>query len=453
MIFKSSDVADFAHESETLASVIKECKSSVCERLLWRSRFAPTHLERQDALVGSIRSDFGPPADEIVQLEALARSHPQPLELSGSNPTTVDLALPSWGALLQAHYDPAYQPDARGLRRAREALCLHERLCLQKTLGQDESRTQLTPDACVLTASTSEAYSFVLHALCDPGDAILVPSPSYPLFDQLAQLAGVRLIHYSIAFDGAWHLELSSLPRHETLTREKIRAVVAVSPNNPTGNVLSELEYNALSKLGVPLVIDQVFRPYHHDESTASVDPLARFSHATLTIVLDGLSKRAAAPGLKLGWAWILGPGAEAFRQRVEMISDTFLSVSSPVQLALPEILQRESGSQAAVRARIAANREILKVALAETALTWIPGQAGWSEIIRFPKIAAESEWWRLLAEAGLLLQAGQLYDLPVSPSFVISNITPPAILAQGLERMLHVVDRQLGENRPKKSR
>ncbi len=219
---------------------------------------------------------------------------------------------------------------------------------------------------------------------------------------------------------------------------------MSVSPNNPTGNMLSEQEYRALSQLGLPLIIDQVFRPYLHNDSATPVDPLVLTDHSTLTIVFDGLSKRAAAPGLKLGWAWILGPGADALRPRLELISDTFLSVNSAVQTALPEILQREADSQAAVRGRIASNRKLLGQRLAGTALTWIPSEAGWTEILRLPAVIPESEWWHLFAEAGLLIQAGQLYDLPLAASVVISNITPSAHLAQGLDRIVQVVEKQL---------
>jgi len=218
----------------------------------------------------------------------------------------------------------------------------------------------------MLTASTSEAYSFLFKLLCDPGDAVLVPAPSYPLFEHLAELEGVQALPYRLAYDGAWHVDIASLKRAVT---PRVRAIVAVSPNNPTGHYLRQAEADALAALGLPLVLDQVFAPF----PLADGAPLAaRANDGCLTFTLDGLSKRAGSPQLKLGWTVVSGPEAarREARERLELIADTFLSVGTPVQQALPELLELCPVITAAISARCRQNLATLERALRTAALT-----------------------------------------------------------------------------------
>src|SRR5690606_30281452 len=186
-----------------------------------------------------------------------------------------------------------------------------------------------------------------LLSLCDPGDAILVPVPSYPLFDQLAQLCGVRLIRYPLRYDGSFHVDLGSFPDATLAQREKVKAIFCVSPNNPTGNRVSSEELERFLTLGVPLVFDEVFLPY--DRRGAGTDPLLLGDRSPLVVVLDGLSKRAGAPGLKSGWLLATGKQREDFLKRIDWVSDAYLSCSSVAAHVLPQILAREHEVQACI--------------------------------------------------------------------------------------------------------
>lgn len=387
-------------------------------------------------LVFSKRSHFGEIDHALLAQRAQARSHPESIDLTQSLVTQVGLELPQWTALFASATDPQetgtpYQAHPRGLRSARLRLCDHYR-----------QRATLKPNHCLLTASTSEAYSMALHVLCDPGDAILVPEPSYPLFEQLAQLAGVRLLRYSIAYDGAWHLDSNTLMTASRLEAEKVRAVVSVSPNNPTGNVLSHTEFAALQSLRLPLIIDEVFRPYlHSDEARRQLCEPFSNKVSPLLLVLDGLSKRAAAPGLKLGWILAQGSDADAFMERLESVSDTFLSVSQQVQENLGLVLAREASIQQSVQQRLSDNLDLLRSQLEGSPVSLLPLQAGWTALLHFPSSLDEQEWARRISEAGVLLQAGSLYALPLAPCFALSLLTPGAQLKAGIERLLQLVE------------
>lgn len=393
-------------------------------------------MERQDAAVFSKRSDFGEIDHASLAARAQARAHPESLDLTRSLVTQVDLELPDWSSLLggthkQQGAQSGYQAHARGSEEARRLLCQHY-----------SPRAKLDREHCLLTASTSEAYSMILHVLCDPGDAIFVPEPSYPLFEQLAQLAGVRLLRYSIHYDGAWHLDTSTLLSASRLKAERVKAVVSVSPNNPTGNVLSHGELAALERLGLPLIVDEVFRPYLHSDEARRIiaDPLQNGT-SPLTLVLDGLSKRAAAPGLKLGWVIAQGSLASAFVERLESVSDTFLSVSQLSQESLGLILEKEAGIQQKIMQRLTDNLQYIGARLQNAAVSLLPLQAGWTALLRVPNSQSEKQWAELFSSAGLLLQPGSLYGLALSPCFALSLLTPVHELQAGIDRLLRLVD------------
>src|SRR5690606_6736968 len=223
------------------------------------------------------------------ELSALQRAATRPyVDLAASNPTLVELERPNLAAVL-GRYEAPYEPDARGLRSARAALA---------ELYAREGRGCPTEDDFVLSASTSEGYAHLMMALCDPGDAVAIPEPSYPLFEHLARLSDVRVQRYRLAYDGAWHIDFDSLRR---ATDERTRAIFVVSPNNPTGSVLRRTELHELWRLGLPLVVDEVFRTYPWPGAERlAAEPLAE--PPVLTFLLDGLSKRLGAPELKLAW-------------------------------------------------------------------------------------------------------------------------------------------------------
>lgn len=371
----------------------------------------------------SRRTNFGPPDLLFARMRALAARHPHFLDLTASSPAQAGIEVPHPLELLR-DAQPEYSPDPRGQRSARVALAENY-----------ARRTSIAPDQLLLTASTSEAYSFVLQILCDPGDKILVPSPSYPLFAQLAQIAGVELVPYRIAYDGAFHTDLGTLPTQERVRAQGVKALFAVSPNNPTGNSLREEELSRFRSLSIPLIVDEVFRPYTRTGSEG--DPLCDADSHPLTIVVDGLSKRAASPGLKLGWMVAVGAEWQSFLERAEWVSDAYLSAGSLVQHALPRILKREAEIQRNVVWRIHEARRLLDTSgLHSVGITELRTDGGFTALVRFPSTLSEEEWWRELSAAGLWLLPGHLYDLEQSPTFALSLLTPSETLTAAFSRM-----------------
>lgn len=372
----------------------------------------------------SERSHFGLVDEAALALSAQLEARGVDFDLTPSNPTLVGLS----GLPEGLHLPPElpYAPDPRGSWAARERIA-----------KSYQARQSVTPEEVFVTASTSEAYSFLFLALCDPGDALLAPRPSYPLFDDLARLCSVRLIDYRLAYDGKWHLDRASLPSAETVRRERIRGVLAVSPNNPTGNCLRSEDLRVLSALGLPLLVDEVFRPYQKP-ACGAVDPLERDWEVPL-VLLDGLSKRACAPGLKLGWILARGPGAAALLERLEWLGDTYLSVNSLSQVLLPAVFRDEQGVQRRVNERLDENERALSEIAEQSPLTVLDREGGWCSIVRLPALLSEEQWLRRLAQVGVRVQAGRLYGLPQDPACVISLLTRPEIFRQGVVRMVRV--------------
>lgn len=350
----------------------------------------------------------------------MALAHREAVDLCRSNPSDVGL---SPHCLLLQTTATDYRPDPRGRLEARQAIA--------------KSRHPLLNDQdLLLTASTSEAYFYLLLALCDPGDSILVPTPSYPLFEQLAQLASVQVQSYRVAYDGAWHIDLGSLPSPAQIQDHRIKMVMAVSPNNPTGSVLKKGEIAALRSLGLPLIIDEVFRLYPHGEDLGA-DPLEASDDSPLTVLLDGLSKRGLSPGLKLAWLIARGAQSKELWERLEWVSDSFLSVGSLVQAAVPQLLEQEAALRRPALERISANLSCLAQAVQGSPLTLLPSEGGWSAILRLPSTCSENEWWLKICQAGLWLHPGQLFGLEQANLFIVSLITPPDDMKRGIERLL----------------
>ncbi len=370
-------------------------------------------------------------ADEQNELSSLLSALPREarVDLSAANPTVVGLPDPGFAALLVRGEGP-YAPDPRGLASARDAVC-----GLYAERGFALEREQV-----LLTASTSEAYSYLLTALCDAGDQIAVPEPSYPLFEHLARLSGVEVVPYRLAYDGAWHIDFASL---EGAVTARTRAVFVVSPNNPTGSFLKPAELERLHALGLPLVIDEVFRPYRWASFKGDVaEPLA--APPVLTCVLDGLSKRIGAPQLKLGWLVTAGPGAEECQRRLEVIADTFLSVAGPVQRALPELLSAGLLVQGALRERIETNLQTVRRVTAGSAVSVLHGEGCWYVTLQLPAVHDEQTWLQMLAtRERLVAHPGWLFDFHDTPLLVVSLILEEGVFADALERLVALVNRE----------
>lgn len=380
-----------------------------------------------------------------LALAELRRAGAPVLDLSVSNPTALGFTHPAELYRLLAdergaHYDPA----SLGLASAREAVA-----------GYYARRgAAVDPAAVGLCASSSEAYSYLLALLCDPGDAVLVPQPGYPLLRVIAELAHVELVPYPLLHDGAWSIDQVGLER-ALAGAPRARALVVVAPNNPTGNYLAPAELRALDTAlaarDLALLVDEVFWDY----------PLVPGPHispvlgprAALTFILSGLSKVAALPQLKLAWWLALGPAAlvAAAMARLELIADTYLSAASPVQLALPGLLAAAPAMQARISARCRANLARLRQACRDTAMTVLDVEAGWTALLRLPAVHdLDDAGWalQLLRRGQLLTQPGHLFDLDDPPRLAVSLLTPEPEFAAACARLPGLVA-QLTERGP----
>ena len=367
---------------------------------------------------------------------------PGVLDLTVSNPTAVGLHhAPDLYASFGAAGDHTYDPDPLGLPAARAAVANYY-------AARPTAPRLAIADICLL-AGTSEAYAHLLAILCDPGDQVLVPQPGYPLLPMIADLAHVELRPYPLVYDGTWSIDQDGL-RAATRAAARARAIVVVAPNNPTGNYLDPDELAAIDALaaarGLAVVVDEVFFDYPlincpKGHVTEDGQPNA------LTCALSGLSKVAALPQLKMAWAAMRGPAPlvrEAMR-RLELVADTYLSASTPVQRAAPAIFAAVPAIQAEIRARTRANLSRLHRACAGTSLSVLDVQAGWTALVRLPHVHDDGGrgWARALLGAGVLTQPGELYELPPA-HLALSLITPEADFAAGLDRLTGGVARVL---------
>jgi alanine-synthesizing transaminase len=368
---------------------------------------------------------------------AARRARPEPiLDLTMSNPTTAGLAYPetlatAWSNVAGLRYDP----HPRGTWSAREAIA-----GWYASVGECVSADRL-----VLTASTSEAYSHAFKLLCDPGDRVLVPCPSYPLFEHLAQLDAVNVDRYSVRDAGRWMLDEGQL---ETQITGRTKAIVVVSPNNPTGSVPTEREWDTIGAIcrrhGVALIVDEVFSAYPlvgpgavgpvpADARTIGVAPLLP---GVLTLRLNGLSKLVGLSQAKLGWIVVTGPDAQATAalDALEMIADTYLSVSTPVQVALPTLLADGAAVRQQIQARLRANLATITARVSGTAIDVRLPDGGWSLVLRVPSLGDPDDLPLAMLARDVLVHPGYFYDLPHDGYVVLSLLTPEADVRAGLD-------------------
>ncbi len=351
-------------------------------------------------------------------------------DLTASNPTRASIPYDR-DAILSALALPAslvYEPAPFGLDFAREAVA---RDLSAHGPGVDPARV-------ALTASTSEAYAMLFKLLCDPGDEVLVPRPSYPLFEHLARLESVTAVPYRLAYDGAWHVDLPSV---RTAITPRTRAIVSVSPNNPTGSYLKKGELEELAALGLPIVSDEVFAryPLRADDGRAR-SALEAGGHAPLVFALGGLSKLAALPQAKLAWMAVGGDAArvEEALARLEVIADAFLSVAGPVQHALPALLGSRALAEQAIRDRTRRNLAWLASAVPGSAVSLLDAEGGWYATLRLPRTRDELAWvLAFLEEDAVHVHPGHFFDFDDEAYVVVSLLTPEATLREGAQRIL----------------
>lgn len=370
-------------------------------------------------------------------LEEHRRAGRELLDLTASNPTSVGLQYRE-EALLEALSTPAalvYEPEPKGLLAAREAVAGYYR----------EGGSQVSPDQLILTTSTSEAYSFVFRLLCDPGDAVLVPTPSYPLFEFLAEIQDVRLFPYELVYDHGWQVEFPSLwgaAERARAAGARPRAILAVHPNNPTGSYLKAAELELLNEAcaanEAAIVADEVFLDY-------SLVGAAPESFATnegaLTFTLSGLSKISGLPQMKVAWMTVSGPPAlkQDALSRLEVIADTYLSMNAPVQHAVPAMLEERHNIQAQLLQRVRSNLAELDAQLArQQACGRLQVEGGWYAVLRVPATSSDEQLTiDLLQRSGVLVQPGHFYDFPGEGYLIVSLIPAPEVFREGIRRVV----------------
>lgn len=375
----------------------------------------------------SSRLDWNVPANPLARLlESKRMAGARVLDLTESNPTRAGISYPR-GIVeaLAAERALRYEPSPKGLVSAREAVAKY----------YSERGRDVSPDRVLLTASTSEAYAYLFKLLADPGDEVLTPRPSYPLFDFLAALESVSVRQYPLRYDGAWRVDFDALER---AISGQTRAIVAVDPNNPTGSFLDRGERERLEEIalarGLALLIDEVFSEYAFG-GIAKAEVLAS---RALTFTMGGLSKLAGLPQMKLAWIVVDGDRAEQAMERLEWIADTYLSVATPVQVALGRLLELSSGVRAQIRERTRENLARLRAQFTGSAVEVLNVQGGWTAILRVPRIRSEQEWaLMLLGERDVLVQPGYFYDFESEAFLVVSLLTAVDAFEEGIRRIM----------------
>lgn len=367
----------------------------------------------------------------IEEVRASGRSL---IDLTISNPTRAGIKYDANAILdsLRNERSLDYDPQPKGMPVARDAVADYYRV----------RREQVDPESLVLTSGTSEGYSYVFRLLSNPGDEILVPKPSYPLFDFLADLQDVKLVPYPLLYDHGWQIDFHSL---EKSIGPATRGTVLVNPNNPTGSYVSSGDRDRLNDICVKhrlaLIVDEVFLDYALDNSP---HPSFATNTRALTFTLSGLSKISALPQMKLAWIAVNGPAdlAHDAMQRLEVIADTYLSVGAPVQLAARTTLEQRKAVQSQIVSRVRENLAELDRQLAsQKTCCRLEVDGGWYAILRVPVTRSDEDLAiALLREKGVLIHPGHFYDFPQDGFLVLSLIASPADFQEGLQQILRFV-------------
>ncbi len=373
-----------------------------------------------------------------LRLEEKRRAGLDLLDLTGANPTEAFKDYPhgeiarAFGAIDNFRYEP----QSFGGAEARKAVA-------RWYSGQGIA---VSAERVALTASTSEAYSVLFKLLCDPGEEVVIPCPSYPLFEYLAHGEAVKTVPYRLDYDGAWFIDLPSIKK---AVSARTKAIVIVNPNNPTGSFLRFGEANELAALAerhdLALISDEVFMTYPAGEPQANQVRTMIGRDDVLSFSLNGLSKAAGMPQMKLGWIAVNGPqrAVASALAKLELLLDSYLSVSTPVQWALPELLLRIGANlHAKIAARVRQNRQVLST-LTNTPVAPLASEGGWSAILQVPNIWSEETWiLKLLDEEQVVVQPGYFFDMAKEAFLVVSLITESADFAEGLERIKRLAAR-----------
>lgn len=368
-----------------------------------------------------------PITDLLAQKRADGR---EIIDLTESNPTKAGFNYPQ-REIAEALADPralTYDPSPAGLQFARQAI-------------SDYYGGSVGPESILLTSSTSEAYAYLFKLLTNARDQILSPHPSYPLLEFLTRMEMAELVPYPLVYSDCWHIDFHNLSRQTT---PRARAVIVVNPNNPTGSYLKRKEAERLFRYceenNLPIICDEVFAPYGFGEDPSRVTSLVG-NGRVLTFCLSGLSKLAGLPQMKLGWIAVSGPKEQCsiVLQRLELIADTYLSVGAPVQWALPKLLDLGRGIQRQIADRTAANLNMIREMLdGNPHFRVLETEGGWYAVLQSQAIRTEEQWvLELLEYRDVLIHPGYFYDFETGGHLVLSLLTRPEILKEGLTRII----------------
>jgi alanine-synthesizing transaminase len=383
----------------------------------------------------SHRTDWKLTPNRFTQVQQELRAEGREvLDLTISNPTRAELHYNA-EAILQAFTNPRamdYDPQPKGLRSAREAVA-----------GYYRKQHDIDPESIVLTTSTSEGYSYLFRLLCNVGDEILVPKPSYPLFEFLADLQDVKLVPYPLIYDHGWQIDFPSLYK---AVNHRTRAVVVVHPNNPTGSYVADEERTTLNdfcrEFKLSLIADEVFLDYAHDGVPRSTFAANR---DVLTFTLSGVSKISGLPQMKLAWIVANGPreAVSAALARMEVIADTYLSMNAPIQLAASALLEQRYSIQPLLLDRVRTNLSELDRALDKQKICRrLDVEGGWYAVLRVPVTQSDEDLAiEILRKFSVLVHPGHFYDFSDDGNLIVSLITPPLDFHKGIPQVLAVLN------------
>ena len=378
------------------------------------------------------RTNWNLAPNRLSQALAAHRAAGKPLlDLTVSNPTECGFEYDR-SAILNALGNPAalsYEPDPRGLESARRAVAGYYADRNEKVSAED----------IFLTTSTSEAYSYVFRTLCDPGDEVLIPSPSYPLFDFLADIQDVSLVRYPLLYDHGWQIDVHAL---EQAITPRTRGVIVVHPNNPTGHFAKQTEIAKLNSIcsarAIAIIADEVFLDFALEENRPASFAANR---GAPTFTLSGLSKISGLPQMKA--AWLIASGPQQWKSeavaRLEVIADTYLSVNAPVQLAMPSFLEQRHAFHKQVISRVRRNLAELDRQLAmQKTCSRLTVEGGWCAVLRVPATCSDKDLAiEILTTQSVSVHPGHFYEFPADGYLVVSLLTPERTFAEGIGRLL----------------
>ncbi len=360
----------------------------------------------------SRRANWNPAVNAFTTArESRQRRGQELLDLTISNPTRAgfDYPLDELAEAMDCAARAPYDPQPFGIPSARQAVA--------NEIGCDAADI-------LITASTSEAYSFLFKLLCDAGDNVLTATPSYPLLEHLAALEQIELRTFALEFHRRWELHAGRVSAAMTA---RTSAIVVVNPNNPTGSYVRGEEQDSLASFGRPLISDEVFFDFGSGGRHMVRDDVLAFS-------LDGLSKSCGLPHYKLGWIRVSGPDKERAIRALELIADHFLSVSTPVQQALPDLLRIGARIRKMIGDRIRRNLETLQRAL-PSSIALLPVEGGWSAVLRMPR--THDDIATAMLDRGVVVHPGYFFDFESEGYIVVSLLTKPEIFGEGVKRII----------------